>query len=68
MTHICETANIEALIEDLVKRAGDSLRQPSDNAHRDPGAASVQSASRSAPTNTAIGHLHNTESRLENEP
>ena len=34
MTHIRETANIEALIEDLIKRAGDSLFMASSMALR----------------------------------
>jgi hypothetical protein len=67
MTHIRETANIEALIEDLIKRAGDSLRQQPDNVHREPGTCGPHHASRSASANAANAPLGNTESRLESE-
>ena len=36
MSQIPETADLEAQIEALIKRAGESLRQQLDNVHRDP--------------------------------
>ena len=67
MTHIRETANIEALIEDLIKRAGDRLRQQPDDMHREPAECGSHYASRSSSGNAANGHLGNTEPRSESE-
>ena len=47
MSQIPETADLEAQIEALIKRAGDSLRQQLDNVHRDPTARGPEDASRS---------------------
>jgi hypothetical protein len=66
MSHIRETANIETLIEDLIKRAGDSLRQQPDDMRRDPRERGPHLASRSSPANGANGHL-DAKSRLEGE-
>jgi hypothetical protein len=67
MSYIRETADIEALIEDLINRAGDSLRQQPDDMHRDPRECGPQQASRSSSGNAANGHLGNTEPRSESE-
>jgi hypothetical protein len=67
MSHIRETANIEALIEDLIKRAGDSLRQQPDDMHREPAECGSHYASRSSSANSANGRLGNAESRLESK-
>jgi hypothetical protein len=66
MSYIRETANIEALIEDLINRAGDSLRQQPDDMRRDPRECGPQQASPSSGT-AANGHLGNTEPRSESE-
>jgi hypothetical protein len=65
MSQIPETADLEAQIEALIKRAGDSLRQQLDNVHRDPSVRGPDDASRSSPSSTADGPLGNAESRVE---
>jgi hypothetical protein len=67
MSHIRETANIEALIEDLIKRAGDSLRQQPDDLRREPAECGPSYASRLSSANAANDRLGGAESRLESK-
>ena len=65
MSQIPETADLEAQIEALIKRAGDSLRQQLDNVHRDPTARGPDDGSRSSSSTTADGQPGNAESQVE---
>jgi hypothetical protein len=65
MSQIPETADLEAQIEALIKRAGESLRQQLDNVHRDPTARGPDGASRSSTSSTADSHPGNADSRTE---
>jgi hypothetical protein len=67
MSHLPETADLEAQIESLIKRAGDSLREQHANVHRDPAARDPHDASRPSSTHTANGRLVDAESRVESE-